>query len=89
MPGPSTLVEMMIDIIDAVIYLDEQHLVHVAIMAANVLVGSNNVCKLTGFQFARQMSPTGQVIGPLLANYIHSFIIPHCIHLVQLQAPFN
>lgn len=56
MPSPSELIKMMLGVVDAAIYLNEQHLVHLAIMADNILVGQDNVCKLTGFQFTREMT---------------------------------
>lgn len=56
MPSPSELTKMMVGVMDAVIYLNEHHLVHLAIMAANVLVAQDHVCKLTGFQFTREMT---------------------------------
>ena len=56
MPSPSELIKMMLGILDALIYLNEHHLVHLAVTAANVLVSQDNVCKLTGFQFTREMT---------------------------------
>lgn len=46
--GPPTLYKMLIDISNALLYLEELGLVHRAVMAENVLVGDNYVCKLSG-----------------------------------------
>lgn len=53
---PVELLKMLIDIIDALLYLERSGLVHRAVMAANVLVGDGYVCKLSGMQYLRQLT---------------------------------
>lgn len=47
------LLQMLIDIADALQYLAKLHLVHRSVMAKNVLVGDDNVCKLSGLHSLR------------------------------------
>lgn len=51
---PTRLVKMLIDISCALQFLQELGLVHRSVMAANVLVGDNYVCKLSGLDFLQQ-----------------------------------
>ncbi|KAL9950623.1 hypothetical protein ACROYT_G043148 [Oculina patagonica] len=53
---PIQLLKMLIDITDALLYLEGLGLVHRAVMAANVLVGDGYVCKLSGMQYLRQLT---------------------------------
>ena len=55
----SRLVEMFFDISEAILYLEELGLVHRAVMAKNVLVGSQN-CKLTGLHSTCRAFYTGK-----------------------------
>ena len=52
---PVQLLKMLIDISDALLYLEDLGLVHRAVMAENVLVGDNFVCKLSGLQSLQQL----------------------------------
>ena len=52
---PVQLLRMLINIADALLYLEELGLVHRAVMAANVLVGANYVCKLNGMQSLQEL----------------------------------
>ena len=47
---------MLIDVSDALLFLNEQGWVHRAIMAENVLVGENFVCKLSGLHSLQQLT---------------------------------
>ncbi|CAH3146938.1 unnamed protein product [Pocillopora meandrina] len=47
------LLQMLINIADALQYLARLHLVHRSVMAKNVLVGDDNVCKLSGLHSLR------------------------------------
>ncbi len=53
---PFQLLNMLIDIVDALLYLERSGLVHRAVMAANVLVGDGLVCKLSGMQYLQQLT---------------------------------
>ena len=53
---PVQLLRMLVDIADALLYLQKLGLVHRAVMAANVLVGDNYVCKLSGMQSLQQLT---------------------------------
>ena len=53
------LLEMLKDVSDAILYLEELGLVHRAVMAKNVLVGSQN-CKLTGLHSTCRAFYTGK-----------------------------
>jgi len=55
-PQPVQLLSMLVNIADALLYLEKLGLVHRAVMAANVLVGDNYVCKLSGMQSLRQLT---------------------------------
>ena len=57
---PIQLLMMLIDITDALLYLERLGLVHLAVMAANVLVGDGYVCKLSGMQHLRQLANQGK-----------------------------
>ena len=52
---PVQLLRMLINIADALLYLEKLSLVHRAVMAANVLVGDNYVCKLSGMQSVQHL----------------------------------
>ena len=54
LPTP-LLLKMLLDITEALLFLQNQGLVHRAVMAENVLVGDNYVCKLTGMHSLRQL----------------------------------
>ncbi len=54
LPTP-LLLKMLLDITEALLLLQNQGLVHRAVMAENVLVGDNYVCKLTGMHSLRQL----------------------------------
>ena len=56
---PVQLLRMLIDIADALLHLEKLGLVHRAVMAANVLVGDNHVCKLSGMQSLQQLINQG------------------------------
>ncbi|PFX16251.1 Tyrosine-protein kinase transforming protein Fes [Stylophora pistillata] len=47
------LLQMLINIADALRYLEKLHLVHRSVMAKNVLVGDDNVCRLSGLHSLR------------------------------------
>lgn len=47
------ILQMLINIADALQYLAKLHLVHRSVMAKNVLVGVDNVCKLSGLHSLR------------------------------------
>lgn len=49
------LLKMLLDVIEALMLLQSQGLVHRAVRAENVLVGDNYVCKLTGMHSLRQL----------------------------------
>ena len=53
---PVQLLRMLVDVADALLYLEKLGLVHRAVMAANVLVGDNYVCKLSGMQYLQQLT---------------------------------
>ena len=53
---PVQLLKMLINIAEALLYLEKLGLVHRAVMAANVLVGDNYVCKLSGMQSVQQLT---------------------------------
>lgn len=53
---PVQLLRMLINIADALLYLEQLGLVHRAVMAANVLVGDNYVCKLSGMQSVQHLT---------------------------------
>ena len=53
---PVQLLRMLINIADALLYLEKLGLVHRAVMAANVLVGDSYVCKLSGMQSVKQLT---------------------------------
>ena len=57
-PGlqPVQLLRMLVDIADALLYLEKLGLVHRAVMAANVLVGDSYVCKLSGMESLQQLT---------------------------------
>ena len=50
------LLRMLINIADALLYLEQLGLVHRAVMAANVLVGDSYVCKLSGMQSVQHLT---------------------------------
>ena len=50
---PTQLLKMLSDISGALLHLEELGLVHRAVMAENILVGENYVCKLTGLHTVR------------------------------------
>lgn len=50
------LIKMLLNITDALLFLEENLLVHRAVMAANVLVGDGYICKLSGLQHVRQLT---------------------------------
>ena len=52
---PNQLLKMVIDITDALSYLERSGLVHRAVMAENVLVGHKLVCKLSGLHYLQQI----------------------------------
>lgn len=54
LPTP-LLLKMLLDVIEALMLLQSQGLVHRAVRAENVLVGDNYVCKLTGMHSLRQL----------------------------------
>lgn len=56
------LLEMLKGVSDAILYLEELGLVHRAVMAKNVLVGSQN-CKLTGLHSTCRAFYTGKSEG--------------------------
>ena len=56
---PVQLLRMLINIADALLHLETLGLVHRAVMAANVLVGDNYVCKLSGMQSVQQLTNQG------------------------------
>lgn len=49
------LLKMLLEIIEALLLLENQGLVHRAVMAENILVGDNCVCKLSGMHSLRQL----------------------------------
>jgi len=49
------LLKMLLDIIEALLLLQNQGLVHRAVRAENILVGDEYVCKLTGMHSLRQL----------------------------------
>ena len=51
---PTQLLKMLSDISGALLHLEELGFVHRAVMAENILVGENYVCKLTGLHTMRQ-----------------------------------
>lgn len=53
---PVQLLRMLIDVADALLYLEKLGLVHRSVMAANVLVGDSYVCKLSGMQSLQQLT---------------------------------
>lgn len=53
---PVDLFKMLINISHALLHLEELGLVHRAVMAENVLVGDNYVCKLSGLHSLRQFT---------------------------------
>ena len=53
---PVQLIKMLLDVTDALLFLEEKGLVHRAVMAANVLVGDSYICKLSGLQHLRQLT---------------------------------
>ena len=57
---PVQLIKMLLDITDALLFLEEKGLVHRAVMAENVLVGDNYICKLSGMQHLRQVTSQGK-----------------------------
>ena len=61
------LLKMLIGISDALLHLEKLNLVHRAIMAENVLVGDNFVCKLSGLHALEQLTTgpsNGGNVGP-------------------------
>ena len=61
------LLQMLINIADALQYLAKLHLVHRSVMAKNVLVGDDNVCKLSGLHSLRSID-----WGPLTEGRLKS-----------------
>ena len=53
---PAQLLKMLLDIVDALLFLEKSGLVHRAVMTANVLVGDSYVCKLSGMQYLQQLT---------------------------------
>ena len=53
---PVQLLRMLINIADALLHLETLGLVHRTVMAANVLVGDNYVCKLSGMQSVQHLT---------------------------------
>ena len=53
---PIDLLKMLIDVSDALVHLEALGLVHRSVMAENVLVGENYVCKLSGLHYLRQLT---------------------------------
>lgn len=53
----TVLLQMCIDITDALIHLSNNNMVHRAVMARNVLVGKDLTCKLTSLDSARLLEP--------------------------------
>lgn len=54
LPTP-LLLKMLLDIIEALLLVQKEGLVHRAVRAENILVGDNYVCKLTGMHSLRQL----------------------------------
>ena len=52
---------MLKDITDALLHLKKLGLVHRAIMAENVLVGDNYVCKLSGLHAMKELTGLGKL----------------------------
>ena len=52
---PIQLLQMLVDISHALLFLEGLGLVHRAVMAENVLVGDNFVCKLSGLHSLQQL----------------------------------
>ena len=52
---PNHLIQMILGISHALLFLEGLGFVHRAVMAENVLVGSKFVCKLSGLHFMRQL----------------------------------
>ena len=53
---PTQLLKILGDVSGALLHLEEFGLVHRAVMAENVLVGENYVCKLTGLHTMCQLN---------------------------------
>ena len=62
---PIDLLRMLINISCALLYLEELGLVHRAVMAENVLVGDNYVCKLSGLHSLQQLTRGKGINGEL------------------------
>ena len=60
---PNQLLKMLMGISDALLYLEELGLVHRAVMAENVLVGDNFVCKLSGLHSLKQLTTGPSDLG--------------------------
>ena len=57
------LLKMLLDIIEALLLLQNQGLVHRAVRAENILVGDEYVCKLTGMHSLRQLQTESMAEG--------------------------
>lgn len=57
------LLKMLLDIIEALLLLQNQGLVHRAVRAENILVGDEYVCKLTGMHSLRQLQTESTAEG--------------------------
>lgn len=69
---PMHLLRMLMDVSDALSYLELLGLVHRAVMAANVLVGENFVCKLSGLHSLRRLTGGTSKQGSSLKLHIET-----------------
>ena len=72
---PVQLLRMLVDIADALLYLEKLSLVHRAVMAANVLVGDNYVCKLSGMQSLQQLTNQSKSPQRVIKVIVHLTIV--------------
>ena len=69
---PMHLLRMLMDVSDALSYLELLGLVHRAVMAANVLVGENFFCKLSGLHSLRRLTGGTSKQGSSLKLHIET-----------------
>ena len=69
---PVQLLRMLVNIADALLYLENLGLVHRAVMAANVLVRDNYVCKLNGMQSLQQLTNQSKTPECMITITVHN-----------------
>lgn len=67
------LLKILLDVTEALLFLQHQGLVHRAVMAENILVGDDYVCKLSGMHSLRQLQNGHTDEGKLRQNVMLTF----------------